>query len=118
MNDKMLQNKRINNQFFIDNFFVTASGVSTRGNNCAQIFVSDKGFVAIYSMISKGDFPDALHMFCKYVGVLLSNIIDPAGETNSWKVKKFFHQLGAIIHILEENTQWANWSDICVGMFK
>ena len=64
-NDRMLRYKRTNSQFFTDTFFVTASGVSTCGNNCAQRFVSYKGFVVIYPMRSKGDFPDALHMFCK-----------------------------------------------------
>ena len=39
--------KRINSQFFTDTFFVTASGVSTRDSNVDQIFVSNKGFVAI-----------------------------------------------------------------------
>ena len=34
-NYQMLQYKSINNQFFTDTFFLTASGVSTRDNNCA-----------------------------------------------------------------------------------
>ena len=90
-NDQMMQYKRINSQFFADTFFVTASGVSACGNNCAHIFVSDKGFVAIYSMSSKSDFPDGLHMFCKEVGVPLYLILYPAVEQTSRKVKKFFH---------------------------
>ena len=98
MNDKMLQNKRINNQFFIDNFFVTASGVSTRGNNCNQIFVSNKWFVTIQPMRSKGEFPDALHMFCKEVGVPIFLIPDPAGEKTYRKFKKFSHQVGTTPH--------------------
>ena len=107
-NDWMLQKKRINSQFFTDNFFVTASGVSTHGNNCAQIFVSDKGFVAIYPTRSKGDFPDALHIFCKGVGVNLSLILDPAGEQSSGNFKKFSHQIGTTLRILEKSTQWYN----------
>ena len=42
---------------------------STHGKTCAQIFVSNKEFVVIYPMISKGDFIDALQLFCKKVGV-------------------------------------------------
>ena len=52
-NDRMLHYKRINSQFFTELFFVTASGKSTRGFTCAQMFFSDKGFVAIYSMKGK-----------------------------------------------------------------
>ena len=64
-NDWILRYKHINSQFFNDTFFITASEVSTLGNICDQIFVRNKGFVAIYPMRSKRDFPDALHIFCK-----------------------------------------------------
>ena len=89
MNYWMLQYKHINSQFFTDIFFVTASGVSTHGNNCAQIFVSDKEFFAIYPMRSNDDFSDALHILCKEVGVPLSLNLDPTGEQTSRKVKNF-----------------------------
>ena len=117
-NDMILKYKRSNSQFFTNTFFITASGVLTRGNNCAQIFVSDKGFVTIYPMISKGDYPDALHMFRKEVGVPLSLIIDPDGEQTSRKFNKFCHQVGTTLRILEDNTQWSNQAKLYVGMFK
>ena len=63
-------------------------------------------------MRSKGDFPDALHMFCKEFGLPLSLILDPAGEQTSRKVKKFSHQVGTTLRILEKNTQWDNLSEI------
>ena len=85
----MMRYKRINRRLFTDTFFVTDSGVSTCGNNCAQIFVINKGFVEIYPMINKYDFPDAFHMFYKEVGVLISLILDPSGEQTSRKVKNF-----------------------------
>ena len=45
-NDQMLRYKRIGQLFFIDTFFATKkSGRSSRGNNCCQLFVSNKGFV-------------------------------------------------------------------------
>ena len=86
----MLRYKRNNIQFFTETFFVPASGVSTSGNNCAQIFLSNKWFVAIYPIQSKGKFPDALHMLCKEAGVSLSITTDPYGEKTSRKFKKFF----------------------------
>lgn len=117
-NDRMLRYKRINSMFFTDTFFVTASGKSTRGNTSAQIFVSDKGFVAIYPMKHKSDFPDALHLFCKEVGVPESLIVDPSGEQTSRKVKKFCNQVGTSLRILGESTQWANRAELYVGLFK
>ena len=114
----MLKYKRIESQFFTDTFFVTASGVSTRGNNCDQIFVSGKGFVAIYPMGSKGDVPDALHILYKEFVVPQYLSPDPAGEQTSRKVKKFFHQVGTTLRILEDNTQWDNQAEFYVGMFK
>ena len=114
----MLRYKRINSQFFTDTFFVTAKGKSTRGNTSAQIFVSDKGFVAIYPMQSKGNFPDALKLFCKEVGVPEKLVVDPSGEQTSRKVKKFCNQVGTTLRILEESTQWANRAELYVGLFK
>ena len=66
----MLRYKRINSQFFTDTLFVTKKGKSSKGNTCAQLFVSDKGYVAIYPMERKGDYVKALHLFCKEIGVM------------------------------------------------
>ena len=117
-NDRMLRYRRIKSQFFTDTFFVTATGKSTRGFTCAQLFVSDKGFVAIYPMKSKGDFEDALHQFCKEVGVPVSLVVDPSGEQTSKSVRKFCHQVGTTLRVLEESTQWANRAELYIGLFK
>ena len=117
-NDRMLRYKRINSRFFTDTFFVTNKAVSSRGNKCAQIFVSDLGYVAIYPMKSKGEFYDALHLFCKEIGVPNSLVVDPSGEQTSSKVKKFCHQVGTTLRILEESTQWANRAELYIGLFK
>ena len=117
-NDRMLRYKRIDSTFFTDTFFVTAKGKSTRSNTSAQIFVSDKGLVAIYPMRSKGDFPDALKMFCKEIGVPVALVVDPSGEQTSKKVKRFCNQISTTLRILEESTQWANRAELYVGLFK
>ena len=69
-------------------------------------------------MRSKCEFPDVLRMFFKGVGVTLSLILDPARDRTSKNVKKFCHQIGNTLRILEENTQWDNQTDLYVGMFK
>ena len=61
-----------------------------RGNNCAQLFVSDKGYVAIYPMESKGNFKDALHMFCKDIGVPTIILVDPSGGAEEQICSKVF----------------------------
>ena len=104
-NDRMLRYKRINSQFYTDTFFVTGSTKSTRDNTCAQLFVSDKGFVAIYPMKSKGEFPSALKLFCKEIGVPITLVLDPSGEQRSKEVRTFCNKVGTTLRVLEESTQ-------------
>ena len=44
-----------------------------------QLFVSDKGFVFVVPMKSRLEFPDALKLFAKEIGVPTQLIIDPLG---------------------------------------
>ena len=118
INDRMLRYKRINSQFYTDTFFAGGCDKTTRGNTCAQMSVSDKGFVAIYPMKSKGDFKDSLHLFCKEVGVPVDLVVNPSGERTSKEVTKFCHQVGTTLRILEESTQWANRAELYIGIFK
>ena len=118
-NDRMLRYKRINSLFYTDTFFATKSARSRpRGNNCMQIFVSDKGFVAVYPMKSKSDFKDCLHMFCKEIGVPNTLVMDKAGEQTSNAVKHFSQQVGLSLRVLEEHTQWANRAELYIGLWK
>ena len=117
-NDRMLRYKRINCHFFTDTFFVTKKGTSRRGYTCMQIFVSDKGFVYVVPMKSKGEFTDALHMFAKEIGVPLAIICDPSGEQTSAKSKKLVQQIGTTLRLLEEGTQWANRAELYIGLLK
>ena len=117
-NDRMLRYRRIQSYFFTDTMFVTKAAKSTRGNICLQLFVSDKGFVAVYPMESKSDFPDALHLFCKEVGVPISLVVDPSGEQTSRLVRRFCNQVGTTLRILEESTQWANRAELYIGLLK
>ena len=106
-NDRMLRYRRIQSYFFTDTMFVTKTAKSTRGNKCMQLFVSDKGYIAVYPMESKSDFIDCLHLFCKEVGVPVSLVVDPSGEQTSRLVRRFCNQVGTTLRILEESTQWA-----------
>lgn len=103
-NDRMLQYKRINSLFYTDNFFAKNAGELTRCYTCMQIFVSEKGYAAVYPMHSMSEFKDCLHMFCKEIGVPETLVRDKAGEQTSNAVKHFSNQIGLKLHILEEST--------------
>ena len=117
-NDRTLQYRRINSNFFTDTFFVIAKAKLTRGNTAMQLFVSDKGFVYVVPMKTKGEFCNALAMFAKEVWVPNALIMDPSGEQTSKKAKKLCHNIGTKQRILEESTQHANVSERYVGIAK
>ena len=55
-------------------------------------------------MEMKSEFKDALHSFCKEVGVPIALVADPSGEQASKAVRKFCNQVGTTLRILEEST--------------
>ena len=117
-NDRMLRYRRLQSYFFTDTMFVTKAAKSTRGYTMLQLFVSDKGFVAVYPMSAKSEFVDCLHLFCKEVGVPISLVVDPSGEQTSKGVRRFCNQVGTTLRILEEHTQWANRAELYIGLLK
>ena len=66
----------------------------------------------------KSKFKDALHSFCKEVGVPIALVVDPSGEQTSKAVKQFCNQVGTTLRILEESTQWANCAELYIGLLK
>ena len=117
-NDRMLRYRRIQSAFFSDTMFATPKAQSTRGNSCCQVFVSDKGFVAVYPMKSQEEFQTALHWFCKQIGVPVSLIVDAHKAQTSSKVKRFCDQVGTTLRILEKGTPWANRAELYIGLLK
>lgn len=117
-NDRMLRYKRINSTFYTDTMYATAKGKSTRGNKCCQVFVSDKGFVAVYPMECPSQFEDALQLFCKEVGVPVTMVADPHPSQTKKTVRRFCEQVGMTLRLLEKNTQWANRAELYIGLLK
>ena len=62
-------------------------------------------------MKSANEFPKALRMFAKEVGVPLYLIADPHPSHNSKEVRQFYNKIGTTLILLEESTQWANRSE-------
>ena len=59
----MLRYKQLKSVFFTDTL-VSLSTKLTRGNIYAQVFVSDKGYIAVYPMQSQSEF--IKHEICVY----------------------------------------------------
>jgi hypothetical protein len=117
-NDRIVRYKQINSHFFTDTFFVTKKAKSQRGNNCMQLFVSDKGYVYVVPMKSKSGFPLGLKQFAKEIGVPLALISDPAGEQTSKEVEKLARDMDLTLKVLEKSTQWANLAELYIDLMK
>ena len=118
-NDRMLRYKRINEYFFMDTFFATKkAGKSSRGHNCCQLFVTDKGFVYVVPMKSKSEVLQAVKQFAKEIGAPEALICDMAGEQTSHALKKFCQEIGTTLQLLEEGTPWANKAELYIGLIK
>ena len=100
-NDRIMRYRRIPSTFFTDTMFAQPGAKSTRGNSCCQVFVSDRSFVALYPMKSQTQFQDALHWFCKQVGVPQTLVVDGHKSQTSNQVKRFCDQIGTTLRILE-----------------
>ena len=116
-NDRMLRYRRIQSVFFTDTMFASKHK-STRGNKCCQVFVSDKGYVAVYPMKSQDEFETALHWFCKEIGVPVELILDGFSAQTTSTVKRFCDQVGTTLKILERATPWANRAELYIGLLK
>jgi len=45
-------------------------------------------------------------------------VVDPASGNKSKDVRRFCHQVGTTLRILEEHTQWANCAELYIGLLK
>ncbi len=61
----------------MDTLFVKDAAKSLQGNICAQLFVSDRGFVAFYPMKKQQDSFLAIKLFAKDVGAPEVLVCDP-----------------------------------------
>ena len=114
----MRRYRRIQSDFFTDTMFAQSKSKSSRCTTCCQVFVSDKGFVAVYPMKSQTEFQTALHWFCKQIGVPIDLIIDGHNSQKSNEVKRFCSQVNTTLKILEIGTPWANRAEVYIGLLK
>ena len=94
------------------NFATKKAKKSSRGHTCAQLFVTDKGFVHVAPMKSKKHVPQAMKEFAKVIGAPDSIITDAAQEETSAAIKAFCREIDTELRISERGTQWANRAEL------
>ena len=103
----------------MDTFLATKKGgVSSRGNTCCQLFVSDKTFLFAVPMKARREVLQAIKLFAKEVGPLNFIICDPIKEQKSTKLKAFLNEIGCSLRLLEEGRPWANKAELFIGILK
>jgi hypothetical protein len=117
-NDRAVRYKKIKSYFNSDTLFVMGNAKSSQGNTCGQLFVSDKRFVALYLMKRQADYFLALKQFAKDVGVPDVLVYDPHPAQTKREVQNFCTQIGTTLKVLEAETQWANRTELYIGLMK
>jgi hypothetical protein len=78
----------------------------------------DKDYIAIYPMKREDEYILALKEFAKDVGAPAVLTCDSARTKKKSEVKEFCTEIGTSLHVLEAETQWANWAEIFVALVK
>ena len=104
-NDRTLRYKHLKEHFYMDTLFATSkAGKSSRGNKCAQLFVTDKGFVYVVPMKSESQVLQAIKQFAKAIGAPEALIHDASKAQKAKDVRKYCNDIGTTLRVLEENT--------------
>ena len=117
--DRAMRYRHLKDNVFMDTMFATRKALkSFRGNTCAQIIVTDKGYIGAYPMKTKSDAIYAFKTFCKDVGIPITVVCDPSGEQTSNNMKVFITHVGSRLKPLEQGTQWCNRAELVIGKIK
>ncbi len=99
-NDCAIRYRHIKSAFFTDTLFATKNAKSTCDNICAKIFVSDKGFVALYPMKDQQSYFLALKQFAKDVVAPEVLVCHSQPTQKKQDVKEFCTQIGTTLRAL------------------
>ena len=83
-----------------------------------QVSVLVKGYVKVYSTESPSGFMVNLKDFSKEIGVPDILVTDLHPHQNRKEVKDFCNKVWTTLRLLEQGTQWANPSELYVGLLK
>ena len=82
------------------------------------MFVTNKGFVYVVPMKQKSKVLQAVNCFVQEVGAPEAMLYDAARQYYSKEIRKFCNDIGTTIHILEDNTPWANITKLYIGIIR
>ena len=95
----------------MDTLFATSkAGKSSRKNTCAQLFLTDKGFVYVVPMQSESQVLHAVKQFAKAIGAPNAIIHDASRAQKSQAVRKYCSDIGTTLRVLEENNPFCQQS--------
>jgi hypothetical protein len=61
---------------------------------------------------------DAVKQFAKEIGAPDALIFDMSGKQTLQPIRKFCHEIGTSLRVLEEGTPWANKAELYIGLIK
>ena len=96
----------------------TKGATSSWGHTCAQLFVTDKGYVFIALMKRQSEVLMALKEFTKHVGAPDMIISNGAMEQQSKALRSFLNDIGTTLKVLERGTPSANKAELYIGLIK
>ena len=103
----------------MDTLFATSkAGKSSRGNKCAQLFVTDKGFVYVVPMKSESQVLHAIKQFAKTIGAPEALIHDASKAQKSKELHMYCNDIGTTLRVFDGNTPLANKAELCIGIIK
>jgi hypothetical protein len=117
-NDWAVRYRKIKSYIFMDTLFVTGAAKRLQGNICAQLFVSDRGFVAFYPMKKQQDSFLEIKLFAKDIRTPEVLVCDPHLAQIKCEVQEFCTQIGTMLKVLKAENQWANCTKLYIGLMK
>ncbi len=103
-NDWAVRYRKIQSFFFMDTVFVMSAAKILQGNICAQLFVSDRGFVAFYPMKKQQEVHLVVKQLAKEVGAPEVLVCHPHPAQIKQEVHEFCSQIGTTLKVLEAKT--------------
>ncbi len=108
--------RRLDEKTYTDTFYSKVP--SSRGNTCAQIFVSSSGFISVYPMRRESQFSDILLDEIRRNGAMKKLISDNARAQTSKKVDKILRDYLIDSGTTEPHSPWQNIAERAIQHVK
>lgn len=112
----MLRYNRLSCQIYSDTFFANCSSLT--GNKCAQLFVTDFGYLKFTAMKNKSEAGFALQELIREVGIPPRIHTDGAKELTSGKWREVCRDSNIAMTQTEKDSPWQNRTEIEIRELK